>query len=117
MMDHRKKYAPVMRRMISLYKERLKESRNITDDPDLLIILELIDLEYLNPEAFGIDKRFGNIENVFYNGKDPVTAEGCKVFTGNKIKIKPVYMSIALVIALFIIIFVFLLRFLINQRT
>lgn len=86
MIDHRKKYIPVLKRMMDIYEEKIQENRNITDDPDLLLILELIDLEYLDVNAFLIDKRFGNIENIYYKGRFPFTDFGYKLLTGKNKK-------------------------------
>ena len=48
----------------------------IADQNDMLIILELIDIGYLDPEALIVKKKFGDIAAVAYNGKFPFTKDG-----------------------------------------
>ena len=108
--DHRTSYFPVLRRMMELYVSTSAGQLpvNLNDDRDVLIILELIDLEYLNHEAFNVSKRFGTIEDISFNGLEPLTETGKFVLRNHdRDKKKRVFISIGAL--LFIIMVVFFL--------
>ena len=42
----------------------------------MLTALELLDIEYLDPEAFVVKKAFGDIRNFYYIGGYPFTKKG-----------------------------------------
>ncbi len=75
---HRKKYRPVMSMLLNLHDAagRAEVPVIITGQNDMLIILELIDIGYLDPEALIVKKKFGDIAGVAYNGMFPFTEKG-----------------------------------------
>ncbi|MBN2080104.1 MAG: hypothetical protein JW838_14140 [Spirochaetes bacterium] len=74
----RKSYIPVLASIL--------EMRNVTaaanlpleliDRDDALTILELMDIDYLDPEAFTARRRFGDIVSLLYNGGPPLSDRG-----------------------------------------
>jgi hypothetical protein len=75
---HRKKFHPVMSMLLNFHDTAGNADVPImvADQNEMLIILELIDIGYLDPEALIVKKRFGDIAAVAYNGKFPFTEEG-----------------------------------------
>ncbi len=75
---HRKKYHPVLSMLIDLHDTAGPEDFPIpiADQNDMLIVLELIDIGYCDPEAFSIKKKFGGISAVLFNRKFPLTENG-----------------------------------------
>ena len=56
----------------------------ITGQNDMLITLELIDIGYLDPEAFIVKKKSGDIAGVAHNGKFPFTEEGTAFYRAER---------------------------------
>lgn len=75
---HRKRYYPVMVWLLGLHTGVRTENlpREITENDMMLTGLELLDIEYLDPEAFVVKKAFGDIRNFYYIGGYPFTAKG-----------------------------------------
>ena len=75
---HRKTYGPVMDRLSSLHSAwaGFSEPVQITMEEDMLTILELLTIEYLDPDAFKITKSFGEYRALYYLGGFPFTAKG-----------------------------------------
>lgn len=82
MKANREKYFPVIETI--LYVESRTEKRDLpiemTDVSQIAIVMELIDLGYLNKEAFIIKKHRRDITGLFYNGGYPLTNSGIKVY-------------------------------------
>lgn len=109
MKDHRTCYFPVLRRMTELYALTSDGQLpvDLRDDRDLLIILELIDLEYLNHEAFNVYKRFGTIEDIKFNGLEPLTETGRFVLRSHdRDKRKHMFIAIGAFLFLFVAVLV-----------
>jgi|GEM_PF-778837 len=75
---HRQKYVGVIESVMRIYSEMKgkKQTRNLIDEPWIALLLELIDLGYLDFEVFTIEKDFGSVVAVYYNGAAPLTEEG-----------------------------------------
>jgi hypothetical protein len=82
----RKKYRPVMSMLLDLHDTAgpADVPIAIADQKDMLIILELIDIGYLDPEALIVKKKFGDIAGVAYNGKFPFTEKGTVLFRAER---------------------------------
>ena len=76
MKRHHESYYPVLAEMMGLYIPDRKETVDITDHRDIFTILELIDLGYLDHEAFSIEKAFNEVKSVRYRGIYPLTDAG-----------------------------------------
>ena len=78
MAHHRKQYAPMMEKLVKIFNitEKNDLPREIQNSDDIFLIIELIDIGYLNKEAFTIKKRFGEISNIFFDGEYPLTDKG-----------------------------------------
>ncbi len=83
MAAHRLRYREALEKILALHNEMkgTKKVRNIIDEPLLPLLLELIDLAYLNSDAFTVEKTFGSIDAVYYNGMFPLTEEGRALFS------------------------------------
>ena len=82
MKKHRRLYHPALRRMMALYKgtSRPEFPVEISDFNEMIIILELIDVGYLDEEAFIITRRFGDITGLAYTGDYPFTESGESIY-------------------------------------
>jgi len=75
---HRKRYRPVMAMLMNLHN-----NSNVSDFPmelidkkEILIILELLDIGYLDENALVIRRRFDDIVGLTYTGEYPFTDGG-----------------------------------------
>ena len=48
----------------------------------MLLVLELVDVGYVDPESLIVRKRFGDISSVHYTGAFPLTADGVRFYRG-----------------------------------
>lgn len=82
MKANREKYFPVIETL--LYLESRTDKRDLpiemTDLNQIAIVLELIDLGYLDKEAFIIKKHRRDITGLFFKGWYPLTDSGIKVY-------------------------------------
>ncbi len=80
--ENRKKYFPLMEML--LYVESKTEKRDLpaemTDISQIAIIMELMDIGYINKEAFIINKHRQDVTGVFYSGGYPLTDAGIRVY-------------------------------------
>jgi len=78
MQKHRESYYPALQKMLVLYEENKHENRpvQLRDDPQILIILELRDIGYIEQDALVVKKTFNTISAVWYNGDYPLTDKG-----------------------------------------
>ena len=75
---HRKDYFVLISRLNYLYKTLEKSDLPFvfTEPSQIALILELIDLGYLDRESFNISRESGSITGLSYNGAGPVTEAG-----------------------------------------
>jgi len=78
LVKHRNTYGPVMDRLSTLHGAWTGSSEPVAidTDGDMLTVLELLDIGYLDPEAFIIKQSFGDYRAVFYRGGCPFAAKG-----------------------------------------
>ncbi len=86
MQKHRELYFPAMNRLLGLKNDDPGGRKDITLGGDMMILLELLDIGYLNPEAFYIKRTFGEINNLYYLGGYPFTESGEAYFHLNLMK-------------------------------
>jgi len=75
---HRKKYLPVVAKLLDMHTALHDDDFPVTiaDTNVMLVILELLDIGYLDPDALIIKKKFESIAGLIYNGKYPLTKKG-----------------------------------------
>lgn len=82
MKENREKYFPLIETL--LYVEKKTERKDLpiemTDVSQIALVMELIDLGYLNRDAFIIKKSRKDITGLFYKGGYPLTNAGVKVY-------------------------------------
>ena len=78
MKKHRRRYRPAVEALMRMYHSFPAggEPIDLNGREDLTVMLELIDIGYLDPDAFNITTRFGDIASVRYNGRYPLTPSG-----------------------------------------
>jgi len=86
MKKHRKEYFPVVSRLVDLYNDTPMEEFpvEVGDAHSIGIILELIDIGYIDPDAVIIVKRFNEIYSLSYNGNFPLTEKGSAYLEENR---------------------------------
>jgi hypothetical protein len=79
---HRKSYYPALSRLMDLYDRwgPGDHPRELINDADALIFLELIDIGYLDENALIIKRRFDDIVGLVYGGDYPLTEGGEKFY-------------------------------------
>ena len=75
---HRKKFFPVAAKLLDMHTSLHDDDFPVTiaDTNVMLVMLELLDIGYLDPNAFIIKKKFESIAGLNYNGKYPLTKKG-----------------------------------------
>jgi len=83
---HRRRYYPAMDMLMGLHSTAGDGNTpvDITDTPELPVILELLDIGYIDTDALVIHKAFGTIERCLYNGRYPLTGNGFYFFKKEK---------------------------------
>ncbi|MCL2155555.1 MAG: hypothetical protein FWH53_07830 [Leptospirales bacterium] len=85
MNENRKKYFPLIE--ILLYVERNTKKENLplemTDVSQIALVMELMDIGYINKNSFIIKRDRRDIRGLFYNGGFPLTDAGIKVYRQN----------------------------------
>ena len=76
--ERRKAYLPVLASLIEMHGATGAGElpMELIDRGDVLTILELMDIEYLDPRAFTARRRFGDIVSLLYNGGHPLSGRG-----------------------------------------
>ena len=81
-MSHRQKYFPLIDSL--LYVESKTPASELplemTGVDRIALLLELIDIGYINPDSFIIKKNRGDIKGLFYRGGGILTSEGIKIY-------------------------------------
>ncbi len=74
----RRGYLPVLASLLELRDgtSAAELPLELIDRGDILTILELMDIDYLDPEAFTARRRFGDIVSLLYNGGPPLSDRG-----------------------------------------
>lgn len=69
-------YSPVLGRMLEMYGTYRDRALHLEDDEDVFLILELLDLGYLDKQAFAVHRSFNEIDSLIYSGTYPLTEAG-----------------------------------------
>jgi len=82
MKQNREKYFPLIEMLLYVERKTGKDDLPIemTDISQIAVVMELIDLGYIDKEAFIIKKHRRDITGLFYNGGYPLTDAGIKVY-------------------------------------
>lgn len=83
---HRKRYRPAMSMLLDLYNNAKPSELpvELIDSEKVLILLELIDVGYLDEDALIIRRRFNSIASLRYDGAYPFTDSGDMFFRNNR---------------------------------
>ncbi len=75
---HRRGYYPAVTRLMDLYHAAAASDLpvELINDSDVLIILELIDVGYLDEDVLVIKRRYNDITGLLYTGGYPLTENG-----------------------------------------
>lgn len=75
---HRKQYRPVMAILLNLHDQSNSSDFpvELIDKKEILIILELLDIGYLDENALIVKRRFGDVTGLSYAGEYPFTESG-----------------------------------------
>lgn len=78
MQKHRRGYYPAVTRLMDLYHSTAASDLpvELINDRDALMILELIDVGYLDEDVLVIRRRFDDIAGLLYTGGYPLTESG-----------------------------------------
>ena len=79
---NREKYFPLIETLLYVEKKTDKSDLPIemTDTGRIALLMELIDLGYINKDSFIINKNRRDITGLFYKGGYPLTGEGVKAY-------------------------------------
>lgn len=78
MKHHRDAYFPVMEKLLALHTASKNSAARyeFTDFSEMIVILELLDLGYLDDESFIVVKNFNDVARIIYKGGFPLTPAG-----------------------------------------
>ncbi|HOD14915.1 MAG TPA: hypothetical protein PK307_11830 [Spirochaetota bacterium] len=84
---NRKRYRPALARLMAMRENHPKDAFpvRIDDVGEMLLVLELVDVGYVDPESLIVRKRFGDISSVHYTGAFPLTENGFRFYQGDGI--------------------------------
>ncbi len=87
---HRRNYYPALSRLMDLHHHGGPGDlpKELINDVEALILLELIDIGYLDENALIIRRRFDDIVGLVYNGDYPLTESGEKFFDSERHTLK-----------------------------
>lgn len=79
--EHRKQYFPVLEYLLGLYNKRdtLSLPYTIENSQKIFIALELIDVGYVDKEAFIITQDRKSVTGFHFSGREPLTEKGFKI--------------------------------------
>ncbi len=75
---HRAAYFPVMEKLLRLERDLPRNAFPVkfTEMDEMVTILELLDIGYLNDKSFNVSDSFGNVDSLAYTGGSPLTPAG-----------------------------------------
>lgn len=87
---HRKSYFPAVSMLMDLHDDagRHDAAIELINDRRALVILELIDIGYLDENALIVRRRFDDIVSIVYNGRYPLTDAGERFYSREKRTLK-----------------------------
>ena len=114
MKENREKYFPLMEVLLYVERNAKKEDLPIqmTDVSQIALIMELIDIGYIDKKSFIIERSRRDIEGLYYNGGYPLTDAGINVYRQHlherktKFKFGILLVILALIIMSFILYFI-----------
>jgi len=78
LMKRREAYYPAFEYLLDIYNRRgeFRFPVSIDSAEQVALVLELIDIGYLDKDAFIIKKTRNNVDALYYNGEYPLTEQG-----------------------------------------
>ncbi len=107
---NREKYFPLIEML--LYVEKRTEKKDLpiemTDISQMALVMELIDIGYLNKDSFNITKYKRDVTGLFYQGGYPLTEAGVKVYRQHLEERKKKFIrGIMLIVLMLAVLFIF----------
>ncbi|HOO72699.1 MAG TPA: hypothetical protein PK926_13135 [Spirochaetota bacterium] len=99
MKKRRQEYFPVFEMLLKMYHagEKRHVPVSIEGAPLIALILELIDIGYLDSEAFIVRKNRGDIDALYYNGEYPITESGLAAIRVRNMELKRRHIRIIII--------------------
>ena len=103
MMKRREEYYPAFEYLLDIYNRRIEFDFpvRIEEAPRIALFVELMDIGYLDKNAFIIKKTRGNIDALYYNGDYPLTEQGVLMERAHLHIVRGRYIKIAVLLSLF----------------
>jgi len=85
MKEHRKLYKPALEKFLKLFRDSqaLDEPMEITGPDELKLVVELLDLGYLEKRAFTMLEDGNSFVKILYHGSYPLTFDGESIVTSD----------------------------------
>jgi len=85
----RKQYRPVMAMLMNMHQSDSSGfPAELVDRKEILILLELLDIGYLDENAFIVKRLFGDVTGLSYTGEYPFTESGDFFFRRSRSAVK-----------------------------
>lgn len=103
MMKRREEYYPAFEYLLDIYNRRIEFDFpvRIEEAARIALFVELMDIGYLDKNAFIIKKTRGNIDALYYNGDYPLTEQGVLMERAHLHIVRGRYIQIAVLLSLF----------------
>jgi hypothetical protein len=112
MKSHRAAYFPAMENLLKLHKNLPRSALPVkfTEMDEMVTILELLDIGYLDKNSFNVSESFGNIDYLSFTGAYPLTRAGDAALKQMKDleKKKSLYIIILSVAGILLLLFILL---------
>jgi hypothetical protein len=113
MKSHRAAYFPAMENLLQLHRDLPRNAFPIkfSEMDEMVTILELLDIGYLEKNSFNISESFGNVNSLSFTGSYPLSSAGEAALKQMKDleKKKRLYIIILSVTGILLLIFLLLL--------
>ena len=105
MMKRRMEYFPVFEMLIAIHRRKIEHEfpLRIESPEDIALILELVDIGYLDTDSFIVRKNRGDIVALFYNGEYPLTEDGAAVYRHHLLSKRGLYVKFLIVLSFIIL--------------
>ena len=105
----RREYFPVFEMLLAVHTRKMEYEfpLRIESPADIALILELVDIGYLDADSFITRKNRRDITALFYNGEYPLTEDGAAVYRHHLLSKRGLYVKFLIALS-FIILVAFL---------
>lgn len=105
MMQRREEYFPAFEFLLGLYNRRSEYTFPVLIEDVRLIalIIELMDIGYLDRDSFMVKKRGGDVDALYYNGGYPLTEKGLLMERAHLHSVRGRYIKLAVILSLLLL--------------